>query len=94
MKSGFTADFVLMDSWFTQAPLLRDLIAKGLHVIGMIKDMKQRYLFEGKRLSLQDLYNTLSKSSKTDILGSLIAKTACGLPIFQFGLLFLRHYVK
>jgi hypothetical protein len=81
LKSGFTADFVLMDSWFTQAPLLRELIAKGLHVIGMVKEMKQRYLFEGKRLTLQELYNTLSQSTKSEILGSLIAKTACGLPI-------------
>jgi hypothetical protein len=81
LKSGFTADFVLMDSWFTQAPLLRELIAKGLHVIGMVKEMKQRYLFEGKRMTLQELYQTLTQSAKAEILGSVIAKTACGLPI-------------
>ncbi|MNM95240.1 Transposase DDE domain protein [compost metagenome] len=33
LRAGFTADYVLMDSWFTQAPLLRDLtIACGLPV--------------------------------------------------------------
>jgi len=57
----------------------------------MIKDMKQRYLFEGKRMSLKELYNTLSKSTKTDILGSLIATTACGLPI---KLVFVRNRNK
>ncbi|MDB5055844.1 MAG: transposase family protein [Bacilli bacterium] len=91
LKSGFTADFVLMDSWFTQAPLLRELIAKGLHVIGMVKDMKQRYLFEGKRMSLKELYNSLSTSSKADILGSVIATTACCLPI---KLVFVRNRNK
>lgn len=40
LRAGFSADFVLMDSWFTQAPLLRELLSRGLHVIGMIKDMK------------------------------------------------------
>lgn len=40
--SAETIDFVLMDSWFTQAPLLRQLDAMGLSVIGLIKEMKQR----------------------------------------------------
>ncbi|MNW65655.1 hypothetical protein D3C74_440540 [compost metagenome] len=43
LRGGFTTDYVLMDSWFTQASLLRDLTAKGLPVIGMVKEMKQRY---------------------------------------------------
>lgn len=34
LTAGFTADYVLMDSWFTQAaPLLRQLKGKGLCVI-------------------------------------------------------------
>jgi hypothetical protein len=49
IQAGFAADFVLMDSWFTQAPLLRNLMAQGLHVIGMVKDMKQRYV-QGDKL--------------------------------------------
>ena len=81
LKAGFTADFVLMDSWFTQAPLLRELMAKGLHVIGMIKDMKQRYILDGKPFTLKELYATLAKSKKSEILGSVIVQTACGLPI-------------
>lgn len=47
LRAGFTADYVLMDSWFTQAPLLRELSAKGLGVIGMVKEMKQRYVVQG-----------------------------------------------
>lgn len=81
ISSGFSADFVLMDSWFTQAPLLRQLLGKGLHVIGMIKDMKQRYLLNGKRLNLQELYAMLPKHKGGEILGSIIVKTSCGLSV-------------
>lgn len=78
---GFAADYVLMDSWFTQAPLLRTLTAKGLQVIGMIKDMKQRYRLNGKLLNLKELYSTVQKNKASDVLGSVIVETACGLPI-------------
>lgn len=40
LRAGFTADYVLIDSWFTQAPLLRQLTTKCLGVIGMVKEMK------------------------------------------------------
>lgn len=30
LKSGFSADYVLMDSWFTHASLLQKLLDKGL----------------------------------------------------------------
>lgn len=81
LAAGFSADFVLMDSWFTQAPLLRELLAKGLHVIGMVKDMKQRYRFGNDRLTLRELYARLHKNKTTEILGSVNVHTACGLPI-------------
>jgi hypothetical protein len=48
LNAEFIADYVLMNSWFTQAPLLRQLTAKGLSVIGMVKEMKQHYLVQGK----------------------------------------------
>ncbi|HFI0172057.1 TPA: transposase [Streptococcus suis] len=81
IQAGFSADFVLMDSWFTQAPLLRELMAKGLHVIGMVKAMKQRYRLDGKSLTLHELYALLPKQKNKEILGSVIVQTACGLPI-------------
>ncbi|NEN83498.1 transposase [Paenibacillus elgii] len=81
LQLGFAADFVLMDSWFTQAPLLRSLMAKGLHVIGMIKDMKQRYQVGNKRMSLKELHAGLPRFSKKELLGSILVRTDCGLPI-------------
>ncbi len=62
LSAGFTADYVLMDSWFTQAPLLRQLNAMGLPVIGMVKEMKQRYHLDGKLITLKELYATLPKT--------------------------------
>lgn len=88
LQAGFTADYVLMDSWFTQAPLLRALTAKGLHVIGMVKAMKQRYIVDGQPLSLQELYTRLPKQPRSAILGSLITRTTCGLPV---KLVFVRN---
>lgn len=68
IQAGFSADFVLMDSWFTQAPLLRELMAKGLHVIGMVKAMKQRYRLDGKSLTLHELYALLPKQKTKKFL--------------------------
>lgn len=81
LKAGFSADYVLMDSWFTHAPLLQKLKDKKLHVIGMVKELKQRYLFEGKSLSLSELYAKVPKNSKTEILGSVRVQTSSGLAL-------------
>ncbi|MBA9087295.1 hypothetical protein FHR92_003779, partial [Fontibacillus solani] len=36
LKAGTTASYVLMDSWFTHAPLIGEIVARGLDVIGMV----------------------------------------------------------
>ena len=79
LESGFSADYVLMDSWFTQAPLLQSLNAKGLYTIGMVKELKQRYILNDDLLSLKELY-AIPKQSPADILGSVKVQTTCDLP--------------
>jgi hypothetical protein len=91
LTAGFTADYVLMDSWFTQAPLLRQLTEKDLSVIGMVKEMKQRYLVHGQRMTLREVFQSLPKSNAKDIKGSVIVHTACGLPV---KLVFVRNRNK
>jgi hypothetical protein len=59
LSAGFTVDYVLMDSWFTQAPLLRQMNEMGLPVIGMVKELKQRYRLNGKLMTLKELYATI-----------------------------------
>jgi len=48
LKAG-SADYVLMDSWFTHAPLLQKLMDKGLHVIGMVKELDNVIFLRGNR---------------------------------------------
>ena len=52
LKIGFSADYVLMDNWFTQAPLLKSLTENQLHVISMVKQLKQHYIYKDQKLSL------------------------------------------
>ncbi len=56
LAAGITASYVLMDSWFTHAPLIREILKRGLHVIGMVKNDNKRYLVHGRRLNLKELY--------------------------------------
>ncbi|MCU6793450.1 hypothetical protein OB236_15185 [Paenibacillus sp. WQ 127069] len=56
-------------------------MSKGLHVIGMIKDMKQRYRVGNKRMSPKELHAGLPRSTKKEVLGSILVRTDCGLPI-------------
>jgi hypothetical protein len=81
LRTGFRADYVLMDSWFSQMPLIRQLSAEGLDSIGMIKEMKQRYTFQGQRLTLSELYRILPKNKKSSIWSSVIVQTSCGVSV-------------
>ncbi|WP_407309938.1 transposase [Desulfosporosinus sp. SB140] len=81
LNAGFSADYLLMDSWFTHAPLLQKMMDKGLHIIGMVKELKQRYRFEGNTLSLSELYARIPKNSKAEILGSVRVQTFSGLSL-------------
>jgi hypothetical protein len=57
LKAGVPADYVLMDTWFTQQPLIQSIVEVGLDVIGMVKNTNQRYLVSDKKLSLKELYS-------------------------------------
>ena len=87
LAAGVNASYVLMDSWFTFAPLIQAIRDRGMDVIGMVKAGNQRYLFEGKRLTLKELYHaatpvgTLNKS----ILRYVRAELVPGIPIMMIG---------
>ena len=44
LQSGINADYLLMDTWFTTEPMIRSVLDTGLDVIGMVKQLKQRYI--------------------------------------------------
>src|SRR5699024_8646520 len=78
LKSGLEADYVLMDSWFTEVPLIESLCQKGLDVIGMVK-RSRKFKYQGQRLTLKELYSFLKKEmGKRDIHGSLYVQSSSG----------------
>ena len=56
LKAGIFASYALMDSWFTQPPLIQAIGHRGLQVIGMVKNDKKRYMVNGNRIDLKALY--------------------------------------
>lgn len=93
LSAGVQASYVLMDSWFTHAPLIQSMLDRGLDVIGMVKDDKKRYLAGGSRLSLQELYfkaiPVLGKNK--GILRSIRTELSPGIPV---RMVFVRHRSK
>jgi len=81
LNIGITADYVLMDTWFTNEPMIKDLRDIGLHVIGMIKNGNQRYRYNGQLMKLDELRKCLHSENKREILGSLSCETKNGIPI-------------
>lgn len=82
VKAGIDASYVLMDTWFTQQPLIKTIKEQGLDVIGMVKKLKQRYLVDGKHVSLDQLYALASPTDgKNRILRSIHTTQANGLPV-------------
>ena len=86
LNSGLEADCVLFDTWFATAPIITGIRELVLHVICMLKHMKNTsFKYQDKYCSLRDLEimlrknvrdsNDLRRSSNPDILGSVIVET-------------------
>lgn len=90
LAAGMTASYVLMDSWFTYAPLIQAILDRGLDVIGMVKADNKRYLVGGRRLSLQELYYAATPVQGTNkgILRSIHTQLSPGIPV---RMVFVRH---
>lgn len=83
LKSGIEASYVLMDTWFTQQPLIQAIRTKGMDVIGMVKDTNQRYQVKNKLVGLKSLYHaappvtghrTLLRSIQTTMANGISVK--------------------
>lgn len=82
LNAGIDASYVLMDTWFTQQPLIKSIKEQGLDVIGMVKKLKQRYLVDGKRVTLDQLYRLATPSDgKKGILRSIYTTQANGISV-------------
>jgi len=93
LKAGISASYALMDSWFTHAPLVQEILRRGLHVIGMVKNDNKRYLVNGQRLSLKELYAVAPRveGKNRNILRLIRTQLAPGIPVV---IVFVRHRSK
>jgi len=93
IHAGMTASYVLMDSWFTHAPLIQEVLNRGLHVIGMVKNDNKRYIVNGQRLNLKSLYAAAPHVEGKDrnILRLIRTELVPGIPVT---VVFVRHRSK
>ncbi|EPZ43136.1 transposase [Alicyclobacillus acidoterrestris] len=90
LAAGMNAPYVLMDSWFTYAPLIQAILDRGLDVIGMVKTDNKRYLLGERRLTLQELYYAATpvQGTNKNILRAINTQLSPGIPI---KMVFVRH---
>ena len=81
LKSGIRADYVLMDTWFTTEPMIKEILRTGIDAIGMVKQLKQRYTYNDKQYTLPELKKFVSFGGARNIFGSLVVTTKTGIPV-------------
>ena len=81
LNAGIKAQYILMDTWFTTEPMIGAILNTGLDVIGMVKQLKQRYTYNGKQYKLQELKKFVCFDGARSIFGSLIVTTKTGIPV-------------
>lgn len=90
LDAGVDASYVLMDSWFTHAPLVNAIRDRGLDVIGMVKAGRQRYETGELRVDLQTLYQQ-AKPVKSNCKGILRSITTQLVPGIRVKVVFVRR---
>ena len=81
LTAGIKADYVLMDTWFTTEPMLKELLDTGIHAIGMVQQLQQRYTYNGRQYTLPGLKKFVDFSGARNIFGSLVVTTKTGIPV-------------
>ena len=76
LNAGIPASYILMDTWFTNEPFIKNVLGVGLDVIGMLKDNKQVYHYKGKLVNLKQIAsNYIRFNTPGDIFGSIVVRT-------------------
>lgn len=88
LKNGISADYVLMDTWFTTEPLINQIKELGLDVIGMVKPLKQKYKYNDEYYTLHELKRLVTTQTINEIMGSLIVETKNGIKV---KIVFVKH---
>ena len=80
-----------MDTWFTTEPMITSILAEGLDIIGMVKQLKQRYVYKGNYYTLPQLQKFICFAGARNTFGSLCVTTKNGIPV---KLVFVRNRNK
>jgi len=84
VKKGFIPDFFLCDTWFTCADIMNKvrLKSKGkTHFLGMIKDGRRKFIYEGQKFTLGKLRKHLmTKKKRCSKYKSRYISVKCLLP--------------
>ena len=91
LEAGIRADYVLMNTWFTTEPMVKAVLETGFDVIGMDKQLKQRYIYNGKKYGLPSLGRCVDFSGARNTFGSLNVTTKSGIPV---KIIFVRNRNK
>jgi len=76
LAAGIPAEYILMDTWFTNEPFIKRILGCGLDVIGMLKNNRQMYHFNGGLYNIDSLAAYFARmNTPGDILGSVIVRT-------------------
>lgn len=78
---GIEADYVLMDTWFTNEPLIKSILKEGLDAIGMVRKGNARYHYQNQMYDLKELRKFVTKERGGSILGSVAVTTKEGIPV-------------
>ena len=81
LNSGIKAQYVLMDTWFTTEPMIAEILNLGMDVIGMVKQLKQRYTYHGRQYKLSELKKFVNFEGARNTFGSLAVTTKTGIPV-------------
>lgn len=74
------ADYVLMDTWFITETMIKSILAEGLNVVGMVKQLRQHYCYMGRMYTLPELQKIVRFDGTRNIFGSLCVITQNGIP--------------
>jgi hypothetical protein len=94
IASGIQASHILLDSWFAHPATMRNLLAKGMHVLCMLKvTEKIFYRYQGEDIHLAAIYRKIRKRrGRAKILASVmvaIGEDDKGTPV-QARIVFVR----
>ena len=81
LNVGIKAQYVLMDTWFTTEPMISEILNLGLDTIGMVKQLKQRYTYNGKPYKQSKVKKFVNFEGAGNIFGSLTVTTKTGIPV-------------